>query len=85
MPGVTAYRDGMSDEQRERDETAEGTGSEGGTVSEGGSGGLNADTSLGGADSVPDTPDVNTAISDAVDVNEESQEGEPPRRGDVPD
>lgn len=31
----------------------------GGTLSEGGSGALNADTALGGADSVPDTPDVN--------------------------
>jgi hypothetical protein len=30
-----------------------------GTVSEAGSAALNAETALGGADSVPDTPDVN--------------------------
>ena len=60
---------------------------QGGTaVSEGGSGSLNADTALGGADSVPDTPDVNTAVSDSVDINESSQEGEAPSgREDVPD
>jgi hypothetical protein len=57
---------------------------EGTAVSEGGSGSLNPDTALGGADSVPDTPDVNTAISDEVDVNEESQEGRPPRNEGQP-
>lgn len=46
----------------------------GGTISEGGSALQNADTSRGGADSVPDTPDVNTAISDEVDINEQSRE-----------
>ena len=64
----------MSDHQENTDPTAEGQ--DGRTVSEGGSGALNADTSLGGADSVPDTPDVNTRVSDAVDINEPSQEGE---------
>ncbi|WP_158288634.1 hypothetical protein [Ornithinimicrobium flavum] len=48
---------------------------QGAALSEGGSGALNADTSQGGADSVPDTPDVNTAVSDAVDINEPGQEG----------
>lgn len=46
----------------------------GGTISEGGSALQNADTSHGGADSVPDTPDVNTEISDDVDANEASKE-----------
>lgn len=47
----------------------------GGTISEGGSSLQNADTSHGGADSVPDTPDVNTEITDDVDSNvEQSQE-----------
>ena len=54
-------------------------------MSEGGSAALNADTSLGGADSVPDTPDVNTAVSDAVDVNQPSQEGAPAREESQPD
>ncbi len=58
---------------------------EGTAVSEGGSGSLNADTALGGADSVPDTPDVNTAISDTVDINESSQEGEAPSGEGAPD
>lgn len=54
---------------------ADGTGSdhhddEGGTVSEAGSGALNAETALGGADSVPDTPDVNdSGEHGAHDVN----------------
>lgn len=47
---------------------------EGGTVSEGPSALQNADTSQGGADSVPDTPDVNTEISDDGDTSEQSQE-----------
>ena len=58
---------------------------EGTAVSEGGSAALSADTSLGGADSVPDTPDVNTGVSDAVDINEPSQEGAPPREESQPD
>ena len=36
---------------------------EGGTVSEAGSSSLGSDTSLGGADSVPDTPDVNDPLT----------------------
>ncbi|WP_022922893.1 hypothetical protein [Ornithinimicrobium pekingense] len=75
----------MSEQQRD-DQHDPSADSGGGTVSEGGSGGLNADTALGGADSVPDTPDVNTEVSDAVDINESSQEGESPAQdGDVPD
>lgn len=71
----------MSDPQHE-DRTDQ---DEQGTVSEGGSAALNADTSMGGADSVPDTPDVNTEVSDSVDINESSQEGEPPRDETQPD
>jgi hypothetical protein len=48
---------------------------EGGTVSEGGSGTLNADAALGGADAVPDTPDINdTGEADGIDISEQSQE-----------
>ncbi|MFC7490022.1 MULTISPECIES: hypothetical protein [unclassified Knoellia] len=43
---------------------------EGGTVSEGGSGALNSETAQGGADSVPDTPDVNdSGVDGAQDVS----------------
>lgn len=74
----------MSEHQHEeQDERSEEQGDA--VVSEGGSGSLGADTSLGGADSVPDTPDVNTAISDAVDINEESQEGAPQHDEGQPD
>lgn len=61
----------MSEHQHDQESTDE----QGGTVSEGGSSALNADTSHGGADSLPDTPDVNSEISDEGDVNEQSQEG----------
>lgn len=40
----------------------EGTDDQGGTVSEAGSSSLNAETALGGADGVPDTPDVNDEL-----------------------
>lgn len=43
--------------------------SSGGTVSEGGSSALNADTALGGADAVPETPDVNDDLEDDQDLN----------------
>ena len=46
-------------------------------LSESGSAAQNPETSQGGADSVPDTPDVNTQISDTVDVNEQGGEGDP--------
>ncbi|SOC51450.1 hypothetical protein [Ornithinimicrobium cerasi] len=47
---------------------------DGTTVSEGGSGALNADTALGGADAVPDTPDINdTGEGDGVDTSEQGQ------------
>lgn len=43
---------------------------EGGTVSEAGSGAPSPETSLGGADSVPDTPDVNDPLEGGgKDVN----------------
>jgi hypothetical protein len=48
-----------------------------GTLSEGGSGSLNADTALGGADSVPDTPDVNdTGEADGIDTSEPGPEAD---------
>jgi hypothetical protein len=58
------------DDQHGHDHQDEGT--EGGAaVSEGGSGALNSETALGGADSVPDTPDINdTGEGDAVDTSE---------------
>lgn len=50
---------------------------DGASVSEGGSGALNADTALGGADAVPDTPDINdTGEADGIDISEQSQEDE---------
>lgn len=46
-----------------------------GTVSEAGSGSLNPETALGGADSVPDTPDVNDALEGGSrDLNEPGDE-----------
>jgi len=46
-------------------------GDEDGTVSEAGSSTLNAETALGGADSVPDTPDVNDSEEGgSTDLNE---------------
>ncbi|AXH97418.1 hypothetical protein [Ornithinimicrobium avium] len=66
----------MSDQQQEPSERPEDQ--DGTAVSEGGSGALDPGTALGGADSVPDTPDVNTEISDAVDINESSEHGEAP-------
>lgn len=51
--------------------TQDGTDQAGGQVSESGSSSLNAETALGGADSVPDTPDVNdTGEGDAIDTRE---------------
>ena len=79
------------DDQDRRDRGTEGQHGtdeqEGGTLSEGGSAAQDPGTSLGGADSVPDTPDVNTEVSDAVDINESVQRGEAPASGDedVPD
>ena len=40
----------------------ESTDDQGGTVSEAGSSSLNPDAALGGADGVPDTPDVNDRL-----------------------
>lgn len=39
-----------------------------GTISEAGSSALNAETTAGGADSVPDTPDVNDASRKDVNM-----------------
>ena len=62
------------DDQHAHDDHIEGT-EEGAAVSEGGSGALNAETALGGADSVPDTPDINdTGEGDAVDTSEPGME-----------
>ncbi|KRE42421.1 hypothetical protein [Knoellia sp. Soil729] len=48
-----------------------------GTVSEAGSGALNPETALGGADSVPDTPDVNDPDhGGSTDLNEPGDESE---------
>jgi hypothetical protein len=49
-----------------------------GTVSEAGSSALNAETALGGADSVPDTPDVNDSEEGgSTDVNVAHEESDP--------
>lgn len=57
----------MSDHHDEQDGSKDQREQEGGgTLSEGGSAAQNRETSVGGADSVPDTPDVNTEISDDV-------------------
>lgn len=64
----------MSEQQHEQD----GQGGGGPVISEGGSAAQNPTTSHGGADSVPDTPDVNTEISDTVDANEQGQEDDAP-------
>ena len=62
--------DSTGHDQHEDDGGAGDTGSAGGTVSEAGSSSLNPDAALGGADSVPDTPDVNdSGEHGAHDVN----------------
>lgn len=64
------------DEQRDHHDDEDQPG--GGTVSEGGSSSLNADTALGGADAVPDTPDINdTGEADRIDISEPGQEDGP--------
>ncbi|MDT0214055.1 hypothetical protein Q9R29_09165 [Rothia sp. ARF10] len=45
--------------EHEGSDDQSGNDDRGGTVSEAGSSSLNADAALGGADGVPDTPDVN--------------------------
>lgn len=47
-----------SSQDRTRDHDP-GDGDGGGQVSEGGGGSMNEETAVGGADAVPDTPDVN--------------------------
>lgn len=60
LEGMT-HHDKPSEHESTTDEQegAHQGGGQDGTVSEAGSGSLNPDTALGGADSVPDTPDVN--------------------------
>lgn len=66
----------MSDQKRK---DTDPSGDQGGAaVSEGGSGSLDPATSGGGADAVPDTPDVNTEVADGVDINESTEHGEAP-------
>ena len=69
----------MSEHQHEEDQehNQERREQNGPALSESGSAAQNAETSLGGADSVPDTPDVNTPISDTVDANEQDEDGDP--------
>lgn len=62
----------MDDQQRDKGPDSTSAEGEDGQLSEGGSGTLNADASLGGADAVPDTPDVNdTGEGDGVDTAEQ--------------
>ena len=71
--GRTADHDPTHDEDQLGDDQGDGSGE--GTVSEAGSAAVNPDTSLGGADSVPDTPDVNTGIDQHVEAEEPGPEG----------
>lgn len=65
----------MNDEQSDQDP---GTRSGQGERSEAGSSMANPDTSLGGADAVPDTPDINdTGEGDAIDTAEQGDESAP--------
>ncbi|MBD5831275.1 MULTISPECIES: hypothetical protein [Janibacter] len=60
---------------------------EGGTVSEAGSSALNAETSVGGADNVPETPDVNKGGGMGATVDETDEHPNPdyvPDEGDAP-
>lgn len=67
--------------QEQSDESTGGRSGQG-QISEGGSGTANVDASLGGADAVPDTPDVNdTGEGNAVDTSEQGDETE---RRDIP-
>ncbi len=71
--GRTADHDPTHEENQPGDDEGDGSGE--GSVSEAGSAALNPDTSLGGADSVPDTPDVNTDIDQHVEAEEPGPEG----------
>ena len=66
---MTHHDDGSTGDNQPKDR--------GGTVSEAGSGSLNPDTSLGGADSVPDTPDVNDSL-EGVGTNVNVADEPPP-------
>ncbi|CAN7200405.1 hypothetical protein [Knoellia sp. LjRoot47] len=66
---IPSEHEPTSDEQSTTPGQGRSDGQEG-TVSEAGSAGLNPDTALGGADSVPDTPDVNDDLDGGrTDVN----------------
>ncbi len=67
----------MSEHPQDGDSTVDPTLQEEGAVSEAGSSALNAETALGGADSVPDTPDVNDPVEGgSTDLNEPGDESE---------
>jgi hypothetical protein len=68
---MSDHQDEQGDERQEPTQEQDGNGP---ALSESGSGALNAETSQGGADSVPDTPDVNTEISDRVETREQGDD-----------
>lgn len=59
---AAAYVGGMSEQPQDSTERNDTDAEGAGTVSEAGSSSLNPDAALGGADSVPDTPDVNDEL-----------------------
>jgi hypothetical protein len=66
----------MSEHPHDSSDTVDPTLEEG-AVSEAGSSALNPETALGGADSVPDTPDVNDPVDGgSTDLNEPGDETE---------
>ena len=70
----------MSEHQHEADQQQDQKDREdreqnGPVLSESGSAAQNPETSQGGADSVPDTPDVNTGIDQHVEAEEPGPEG----------
>ena len=69
----------MSEHPDDSNSQADPTLEESGAVSEAGSSALNPETALGGADSVPDTPDVNDPVEGgSTDLNEPGQESDNP-------
>ena len=77
MP-ARAYVGDMSQHPDDSDQQGDPQGDQDGTVSEAGSSALNPETALGGADSVPDTPDVNDPDEGgSTDVNVAREEFDP--------
>ncbi|WP_143780843.1 hypothetical protein [Ornithinimicrobium sp. CNJ-824] len=76
--GRTADHDPTHEEDQLGDDQGDGSGE--GTVSEAGSAAVNPDTSLGGADSVPDTPDATPATTSMSRRRSPGRRAEPPRR-----